>query len=79
VTNFENSPSALPNVRSPLALITLLYLKFHTRAFLQALKGYLLKTIAVKENLLPIRGANETKAPISNDTFDRTPNKHLDT
>jgi hypothetical protein len=65
-----NSPSALPNVRSPWALFTLLYLKFHGRAFLQTIKVHLLKTIAVKENLLPIRGANETKAPITNDTFD---------
>jgi len=53
VTNF-NSPSTLPNVRSPWALFTLLNLKFHSRAFLQTIKVHLLKTIAVKENLLPI-------------------------
>jgi hypothetical protein len=45
---------------------------------LQALKGYLLKTIAVKEYLFPIRGANETIAPIPNDTFDCPLHKHLD-
>ena len=78
VTNIENSPSALPNVRSPWALFTLFYLKFHSRAFLQAIKVYLLKTITVKEHLLPIRGADETKAPISNDTFHCSLHRHLD-
>jgi hypothetical protein len=48
------SPSAWSNVRSPWALFTLFYLKFHTRAFLQTFKVHLLKTIAVKEDLLPI-------------------------
>jgi hypothetical protein len=73
-----NSPSALPNVRGPWAFFTLLYLKFHSRTFLQTLKVYLLKTVAVKENLLSIRGANETKAPIPNDTFDCSLHGHLD-
>jgi hypothetical protein len=42
-------------IRSPWTFFSPFYLKFHIRAFLQALKGYLLKTTAVKENLLPIR------------------------
>jgi hypothetical protein len=54
VPNFGNSPSARPNVRSPWALFTLLYLKFHGQAFLQTIKVHLLKTVAVKENLSPI-------------------------
>jgi hypothetical protein len=53
-TSDFNSPSARPNVRSPWALFTLLYLKFHSHAFLQTIKVHLLKTIAVKENLMPI-------------------------
>jgi len=67
-----------PNVRSPWALFTPFQLKFHSLAFPQTIKVHLLKTIAVKENLLPIRGANETKAPIPNDTFDFALHGHLD-
>jgi hypothetical protein len=73
-----NSPSARPNVYSPWALFSLFYLKFHRLASLQTIKVHLLKTTAVKENLLPIRYENETKAPIPDDMFDRTPHKHLD-
>jgi hypothetical protein len=74
----HDSPGAWPNVRSPKTLFCPFYVKFHTRAFLQALKVHLLKTTAVKENLLPIRRTNETKAPVPNDTFDRTLHRHLD-
>jgi hypothetical protein len=45
---------------------------------MQAFKGYLLKTSLVKEDLLPIRRANETKAPVPNDTFDSSLHRHLD-
>ena len=71
------SPSAWPNVRSPWALFTLFYIKFHGRAFLQTFKVHSLKTIAVKEHLFPIGRENETKAPIPNHTLDCTPHKHL--
>ena len=65
-------------VGSPWALCTLLYLKFHGRAFFQTLKDHSLKTIAVEEDFLPIRCENETKAPIPNHMFDRTLHRHLD-
>jgi hypothetical protein len=67
-----------PNVRSPWALFTPFQLKVHSLAFLQTIKVHLLKTIAVKENLLPIRGANEPKAPIPNDSFDCALHRRLD-
>jgi hypothetical protein len=67
-----------PDVRSPWALFTPFHLKFHSVAFLQTIKVHLLKTTAVKENLLPIGGANETKAPIPNDTLDFALHRHLD-
>jgi len=54
------------------------HLKFHSVAFLQTIKVHLLKTTAVKENLLPIRGANETKTPIPDDTFDCALHRNLD-
>ena len=37
--------------------------------FTQVLEGYLLETSAVEEHLLPIRTANETKAPVPSDMF----------
>jgi hypothetical protein len=67
-----------PDVRSPWALFTPFQLKFHSLAFLQTIKVHLLKTTAVKENLLPIRGVNETETPIPNDTFDFALHGHLD-
>jgi len=45
---------------------------------MQAFKGYLLKTSSVKEYLLPIRSANESKAPVPSDTFDSSVHRHLD-
>jgi len=78
VTNFENSPSARPNVYSPWALFSLFNLKFHSLASLQTIKVHLLKTTAVKEHLFPIRCENETKALVPNDFFDRTLHRHLD-
>jgi len=56
----------------------LFHLKFHSLAFLQTIKVHLMKALAVKENLLPIRGVNETKTPIPNDTLDCALHRHLD-
>lgn len=67
-----------PDVRSSWALIPALHFKLNCLAFLQAIKIQLLKTTAMKEYLLSVRGLNKSKSAVADDSLNCALHRHLD-
>jgi len=67
-----------PDVRSSWALIPALHFKLNCLAFLQAIKIQLLKTAAMKEYLLSVRGPDKSKSAVADNSLNCALHRHLD-
>jgi hypothetical protein len=67
-----------PDVRSSGALIPALHFKLNCLAFLQVVKIQLLKTAAMKEYLLSVRGPDKSKSAVADNSLNCALHRHLD-